>query len=298
MVIIANRSICFRFVSFACMLKHGNDTNLETYSGKCIKKGGPVSVCVKSCKGEILHLQSPKRIDFYENTLSKYSKILLILILQVLGERVLVTSGITDDVLELPIKTKLGKIFDKKTAIYLYPEKKKIPVPKIIYKIVKYRLNNCTSNSRCWLSAIIIIHNDPSYDNTSDNRLCDDVTSRWGWNAITEDPNGQKFNNIYVCGQQMQILTKLLGRMSASRERERSAFNLENLPVFEGDDTSVTYVYDVLFLELKKLDGNGMIRNLEKGEITVRKQNRDQEDDEINESEVDITASEQKIFSN
>ncbi|XP_065225196.1 uncharacterized protein LOC135848998 [Planococcus citri] len=147
--------------------------------------------------------------------------------------KLLIIGGITDDVLELP---KSGTRTRGKSKIYLDTENSKIPVPKIIYKIVKYQFKHLESEkiTPCWYSAIIVIHNDPYYK--KETKLCQkDVTKDWGWDAITKDSWENEFNNVYVCQNDFATLKKIYGRLKAYKQQPSYDLNLLKFPSIKKD---------------------------------------------------------------
>lgn len=126
-------------------------------------------------------------------------------------------SGIIDE--HEFLNEKDGKV----RKIYLDSENKQISVPKIIYKVVEYRLENCVlDEGLCWYSAIIVIDNVPDfYEHEEDNeKLCTkDVTIDWGWEEITKDFEGNQSEIIYVCENDENVRRKLSIDLR-SREQE------------------------------------------------------------------------------
>lgn len=107
--------------------------------------------------------------------------------------------------------------------------KNTIPVPKIIYKNVEYRLKNCLlEETSCWYSAVIVINNEPDLLKSKDEKLCPkDVTTDWGWEEITKDFEGNQFEKIYVCENDTSVQKKLSIGLG-SREKVAGGLNLSN----------------------------------------------------------------------
>ncbi|XP_065217313.1 uncharacterized protein LOC135843374 [Planococcus citri] len=138
--------------------------------------------------------------QFYLRKIDQY----LYALFRYLGEPLHVIAGVRG---ENQFKKKRGW---GKTTVYLDLDKKIIPIPRIIYKIVEYRLKNCQlEEPSCWYSVIIIIHNDPSFKPS--DRLCPvELTKQWGWEGIVKDAAAAA-EFIYVCPRTREIQKKLFG---------------------------------------------------------------------------------------
>ncbi|XP_065225149.1 uncharacterized protein LOC135848966 [Planococcus citri] len=162
-----------------------------------------------------------------------------------LGTGLYITSGIHGK-LHLPkIKSRLFR--DKTAAVYLDSENSKIPAPDIIFKIVKYKLPKCSDKSGCWLSATVILHNDPHFEPTSDKKVCkQDVTSDWGWDEVTKFTKPELLNSefkskyIYVCPTNSDVLDRIGQGKSLWRWRWRkqklSDLNLNGFVEFDHEE--------------------------------------------------------------
>ncbi|XP_065225088.1 uncharacterized protein LOC135848920 [Planococcus citri] len=162
-----------------------------------------------------------------------------------LGTGLYITSGI-HGTLHLP-KIKSGLFKDKTAAVYLDFQNSKIPAPDIIFKIVKYKLPKCSDKSGCWLSATVILHNDPHFEPTSDKKVCkQDVTSDWGWDEVTKFTKPALLNSallnsefkskyIYVCQTNSVVLDRIGQGKSWWRwgKQKVSDFNLKEFPKFD-----------------------------------------------------------------
>ncbi|XP_065215664.1 uncharacterized protein LOC135842237 [Planococcus citri] len=109
----------------------------------------------------------------------------------------------------------------------LNAEYQQIPIPKIIYRVVR----------GSWLSstyaAVIIIHNEPAYVPDSD-KLCDDDEMLSGWYKITNDD--PESGLTYVCQ-----LTGELDSILSIGESWSSPLQLDAIPYSEHPEWDYTY---------------------------------------------------------
>ncbi|XP_065214580.1 uncharacterized protein LOC135841518 [Planococcus citri] len=161
-------------------------------------------------------------------------------------EPLLIISGISGE-LQLP-KNKFMR-----ATLYLDPAGKKIPVPKIIYKIVEYRVKDCPFEEKlCLYSIIIVIHNDILFKPS--DKLCTDITSDAQWEAISLNYEEQHVDFIYACENTEKLQKKL---SIESRTRTVSKLNLSTFPFMDSTKTALK------FLDVKPAI-NSMYRDLRK----------------------------------
>lgn len=147
-------------------------------------------------------------------------------------------------------------------TVYLDPVNQKVPTPKVIYKIVRYKLPKCKPKPNekiCKYSVIFVIHNDPNFKPNSEDRLCpangEDITTKWGWNALTKDSNGNDYKNVYVCPNDTETLRKIYGRFSLDKPKTTIGnLDLTKFPVLKEDrtvgDEDITAKVDKKFIDL------------------------------------------------
>lgn len=121
--------------------------------------------------------------------------------MQVSGKPLRIIAGI-NKYLKLSPKT-----WGLKKAVSLTHKGVTLYVPRIIYKIVKFKVtNNCKNeDGGCWYGVMIVIHNDPNFDKDEHHVCLIDKTEELGWEEITkyDKPSGKggqsKSELIYIC---------------------------------------------------------------------------------------------------
>lgn len=117
-------------------------------------------------------------------------------------------------------------------------DNQRIPVPEILYKVVKYKPNNCPKKALCWYSATIVIHNDPNFDPNKD-KICKDITADWGWIEVTKQAASEsegtpkQSSYIYVCQSNSKLLTRLMGYSVGGEPSKTNNLNLSEFPSYD-----------------------------------------------------------------
>ena len=114
-----------------------------------------------------------------------------------------------------------------------------------------------------------MINNDPFHD-TMDKVCSDDVTTEWGWEEITKDFEGNKFDKmIYVCENSPSVQKKLSLEF---RENTAGGLNLSKFKYsYDGGktllETDLKAKVDNLFKTLSEQGEESVDIDVEKGEI-------------------------------
>ncbi|XP_065223920.1 uncharacterized protein LOC135848074 [Planococcus citri] len=134
-----------------------------------------------------------------------YSEKFLVAASQVTSQRLKIIVGTYET---LTLQTEKG---NKPHEMFL--NGKKIPIPKIIYKIVKFKSHNRGVGKRTyWFNAVIVIHNQPQVN--KEDIICEDKSKYWGWESLrymstTNRDENTKSDFIYVCELDKDMQTKL-----------------------------------------------------------------------------------------
>ncbi|XP_065214250.1 uncharacterized protein LOC135841291 [Planococcus citri] len=130
------------------------------------------------------------------------------------------------------------KVWPPKKLIALKKDGFSLFVPKIIYKLVKFKLNNFCKDedSECWTGVIILIHNNPNFK--EEHRICEDKTEKLGWTEITMyetvdlSRNGvkskAKSKYIYVCAIRQDSIERV--GLTYNRKLSTGELSLKNFP--------------------------------------------------------------------
>ncbi|XP_065223665.1 uncharacterized protein LOC135847863 [Planococcus citri] len=147
----------------------------------------------------------------------------------------------THEILKFP-----SKKYDNDQEMYLQISKttNKIPIPKLIYKIVRYNSHECIGEDEeniCWFDMVIVIHNQPEVLPT--DIICEDKSEEWGWESIrfmsTTNKNvDEKSKFIYVC-ELNETLGKKLGYVSDTRKGD---LKLNYFPYYNEGEKKLEFV--------------------------------------------------------
>ena len=123
----------------------------------------------------------------------------------------------------------------------IFRDKNRIPIPRIIYKIVSYQSHNCDKRKEiCEFVVVIAIQNQPDF--TDKDKLCqEDKCEQWGWKSIKQMSTNEGYLSkyIYCCELTHSLIDKLpLGQIS--HKDERMGLNLENFPIYSEGEKRLT----------------------------------------------------------
>ncbi|XP_065224358.1 uncharacterized protein LOC135848386 [Planococcus citri] len=146
---------------------------------------------------------------WYKSTkdLLDFTEKVLIALSQTVGNRIEVTTGAHDVLAFLEGNQKKPQMI----PVYMNSKKKRLPVPKILYRTISSQNPDCdTKISECLYVVVIIIHNGPEI--SPEEKLCEDRCTEWGWDSVqyssTIDKK-EKSQFIYCCELDKSLREKL-----------------------------------------------------------------------------------------
>ncbi|XP_065214022.1 uncharacterized protein LOC135841134 [Planococcus citri] len=184
--------------------------------------------------------------DATKGALEKLDRYLYALFKFLDEKRLHVIAGVSPTQLMLPLKNQSPKKESKKEPVFLDHKNKKIPVPKFVYKLVKYYPRACDSKDKsCEYAVMFIAHNDPNFK--PKDKICpgkEDFTTTLGWNAITTDIGGKQYNNIYACPNDKKVLKEIYSfktilPSTPSPTPTSKNLNLQKFPVYDKSTNTV-----------------------------------------------------------
>ncbi|KAL6951785.1 hypothetical protein U1Q18_052186, partial [Sarracenia purpurea var. burkii] len=195
------------------------------------------------------------------------------------GETLRIVAGVSE-ILQLPYIKQ--SFFRPKNYVYFTHEKFSIRPPNIIYKIVKFKTNRCELgiDQFCWYAVIIVIHNDPYYDEKKP--ICEDLNETLGWSEIKyeklsseEGQNPSKF--IYVC----KINNKSIEGIGLTYDwhLHLGALSLFEFPDEYSEEYATKNVINEAYGELKRLTEEGSEFKVEDSRVIERPSIHDEDFD-------------------
>ncbi|XP_065213273.1 uncharacterized protein LOC135840580 [Planococcus citri] len=213
---------------------------------------------------------------------------------QVSGKSLRIVAGVSG-VLALPRSRSLkGLLALLDNYVYFKHQKFTIRAPHRIYKIVKYKTNDCDSSldsSVCWHGVLIVIENSPFFQEK--NRICEDRTEILKWTEIkyetsSSDVGAKPSKYIYACKINQKSIEGvgltykfdvIVGEFSLSMFSEEQREEIDRLSKKRRNEQLVLKLAVNEVLERPVIDDEDFDLKVDKDDQTINDENPTDKDD-------------------